>query len=136
MIEEVLFLTAAFGVILIILLKFFVLKPDNKWKNEILKKLSKLNLKADSSDLMVLSAVIIEADKLLDHSLKKSGVKGETLGEKLKNSEKLFEYSQYNRIWAAHKLRNRIAHETGSVSAEDLKKAYRELKSAIEKLTR
>lgn len=54
---------------------------------------------------------ILSADKLLDKALKESGVAGETMGERLKHSDKLFQ--DINGVWAAHKLRNRIAHEVG-----------------------
>lgn len=51
---------------------------------------------------------ILKADKLLDHTLKKAGFTG-TLGEKMKKAQSVFRDN--NGIWAAHKLRNRIAHE-------------------------
>lgn len=52
--------------------------------------------------------IIFEADKLIDYALTKMGKKG-TLGEKLKAHGALF--SDLNGLWAAHKLRNKIAHE-------------------------
>jgi hypothetical protein len=52
---------------------------------------------------------VSEADKLLDYALKHSGVRGETMGERLKNSRSRF--SSIDTIWTAHKLRNALAHE-------------------------
>ena len=52
---------------------------------------------------------IIDADKLLDQALRQHGAKGETLGDRLRDREKLF--SKYNDLWSAHKLRNRLVHE-------------------------
>ncbi len=49
---------------------------------------------------------IIQADKLLDQALKERGFAGETMGDRLKSSH------AGDKIWAAHKIRNRIAHET------------------------
>lgn len=49
---------------------------------------------------------IIQADKLLDQALKQRGFAGETMGDRLKSSH------AGDKIWAAHKIRNRIAHET------------------------
>ena len=49
---------------------------------------------------------IIQADKLLDRALKERGFSGETMGERLKSSH------AGDKIWAAHKVRNRIAHES------------------------
>ncbi len=57
-------------------------------------------------------SAIMEADKLLDYALRERGARGETLGERLKNSEKLFNGREsYQAAWDAHKERNRIAHE-------------------------
>jgi hypothetical protein len=52
---------------------------------------------------------VSEADKLLDYALKNSGVRGQTMGERLKNSDSRF--SNINAIWGAHKVRNALAHE-------------------------
>lgn len=54
---------------------------------------------------------ILSADKLLDKALKESGVAGDTMGERLKRSGKLLQ--DIDKVWTAHKLRNRIAHEVG-----------------------
>ncbi len=51
---------------------------------------------------------ILEADKLLDYALSKMGYKG-SLGAKLKKAPSLF--SNINDVWAAHKVRNNIAHK-------------------------
>jgi len=52
---------------------------------------------------------LLEADKLLDHALYQLGYRG-NLGTKLKKSSALFG-SSINRVWAAHKVRNNIAHQ-------------------------
>ena len=54
--------------------------------------------------------VVLNADKLLDQALRDRGLKGETMGERMKNAASMF--SNRNNIWSAHKLRNQIAHET------------------------
>lgn len=53
---------------------------------------------------------LIEADKLLDDALKKSGYRGKTMGERLVSASRAF--SNKDSTWAAHKLRNRVVHET------------------------
>lgn len=53
---------------------------------------------------------ILEADKLLDHALKESGIAGKTMGERMKTFNS--RWSNANNAWNAHKLRNRIAHES------------------------
>ena len=57
--------------------------------------------------------VILNADKLLDQALKQRGFKGDTMGERMKSART--SWSNANDIWTAHKLRNRIAHETDVV---------------------
>lgn len=52
---------------------------------------------------------ILSADKLLDRALMQSGVKGNTMGERLKNCGKSI--NNIDSVWAAHKIRNKIAHE-------------------------
>lgn len=59
-------------------------------------------------------SAIIDADKLLDFVLEKMGYQG-SLGEKLKQSKDQFiednDYSIYNDIWEAHKVRNKTVHK-------------------------
>lgn len=52
---------------------------------------------------------IINADKLLDGALKKRNFKGETMGERLVSSKNIL--SKRQRVWEAHKLRNRLVHD-------------------------
>lgn len=83
---------------------FFLGKEDG---SEISKELRRLK------SLPNTTSTLIEYDKLLDHILKTRKVSGETLGERLKNSRTLFSRAEYNDIWEAHKLRNRVVHEVG-----------------------
>ncbi|MFC1647643.1 hypothetical protein ACFL10_01460 [Patescibacteria group bacterium] len=53
---------------------------------------------------------ILDADKLLAHTLKARGIEG-SVGEQLKAAPSLF--SNLNDVWGAHKVRNQIAHEIG-----------------------
>lgn len=62
-----------------------------------------------------LRGAIAEADKLLDHALRQSGIPGDTMGERLKAARSRFaqDRSTYDAVWRAHKLRNALAHEVG-----------------------
>ena len=62
---------------------------------------------------------IMDADKLLDHALHLFGYRG-SLGSKLKKSDRLFK--KINKLWAAHKIRNNIAHQ---INYEVDEKTYR-----------
>lgn len=76
---------------------------------------------------------ILSADKLLDRALRESGVPGETMGDRLKHSDKLLQ--DINGVWAAHKLRNRIAHEVGgSVNKVVAKRMLTIYKNALKDL--
>ena len=55
---------------------------------------------------------VIEADKLLDKALKESGFRGQTMGERLVEAGPSL--SGKDAVWEAHKLRNRLVHETGA----------------------
>lgn len=66
------------------------------------------SLKKDSPDSA--NMAIVKADKLLDQALIELGIPGDSLGERLKKLRGRF--SDENSLWAAHKMRNRIAHET------------------------
>ena len=67
---------------------------------------------------------IFEADKLLDFVFQASRLRGETFADRLKSGEKLFR--NYQDVWTAHKLRNKLAHEF------DFQHSPREAKSAID----
>ena len=58
-----------------------------------------------------LKVAVIEADNLLDEALRLAGYRGANLGERLKKITSA-ELPLINEIWEAHKLRNRMAHET------------------------
>lgn len=76
---------------------------------------------------------VLNADKLLDQALRDLGVKGKTMGERLKNSVSM--YSDRNGIWTAHKLRNVIAHEPGVVvSYQQARQALAHFRQALKDL--
>lgn len=78
---------------------------------------------------------IMEADKLVDLVLK-SKTNGETMGERLKNAKHLFTEETYNKLWTAHKIRNKVAHEAdfeglssdAILATRNFEKALKELK--------
>lgn len=82
------------------------------------------------SDQRACQFAIIEADKMLDIAMKESGVKGETMGERLKiTGDKL---SDKNAVWSAHKLRNQIVHESDvTISYDNTRRALASFKKAL-----
>jgi len=83
-----------------------------------------------------LKSAIMEADKLVDYTLKAKGVSGNTMGERMKNARNKFgNYDDYNNLWFAHKVRNNIAHETmHDLSFAEAKKAMEYFKKALKEL--
>lgn len=147
------------GIILgIILLILNATQDKSPWKTKIKASLYKLDELEKSKDINVLKAILIEADKLLDFALENNGIKGENLGEKLKNAKEFFigkdlvkgkkvsqnEWEQhqrkknhYEKIWEAHKLRNEIAHNINSdPSIKEIKSSINHLRKTILQLTK
>jgi hypothetical protein len=76
---------------------------------------------------------VLNADKLVEQAMREKGMKGQTMGEKLKNSPKSF--SDINGLWNAHKLRNRIAHEPNiEVKYEETRAALMQFRKALKDL--
>lgn len=66
---------------------------------------------------------IVHADKLLDEALKGLGYNGEKMAERLIAAKKYLKHR--DQIWDAHKLRNKIVHETAFEPSE------KEVKTAL-----
>lgn len=76
------------------------------------------------------SLTVLNADKLLDQALKERGVKGETMGERMKTAKDT--WTNANSVWTAHKLRNQIAHESDvQVNYDDARRALAAFKQAL-----
>lgn len=76
---------------------------------------------------------VLNADKLLDKALRDSGFKGETMGERMKSAHKT--WSDANAVWAAHKLRNRLAHEHDArISYDEARRALYSFKQGLKDL--
>lgn len=74
--------------------------------------------------------LVIEADKLVDRALRERGFRGATMGERMKSAQTTWKNA--NAVWAAHKLRNRVAHETNvEVSYELASRAMVAYKQAL-----
>jgi len=76
---------------------------------------------------------IIDADKLVDEALKKSRVKGKTMGERLVTAQRSL--SDNDGIWYAHKLRNKLVHEQyDKLRERDVKDALIGFRQALKDL--
>lgn len=93
----------------------------------------KITQVVNKNDQSSLHLAILNADKLLDKALRELGIKGQTMGERLKSADKMWSNSKH--VWTAHKLRNRIAHETDvRLSNEITSRALSAFKQALKDL--
>jgi hypothetical protein len=73
---------------------------------------------------------VLNADKLLDQALRERGIKGDTMGARMKTAQST--WSNANAVWTAHKLRNQIAHEPDvTIRYEDARHALSSFKQAL-----
>lgn len=93
----------------------------------------KIEQKLKKDDVSSYHLCVLNGDKLVDRALKERGIKGATMGERMKNNKDA--WTSRNAIWEAHKLRNRIAHESDvSVSYDDARRALMGFKQALKDL--
>lgn len=87
-----------------------ILKKDTARKRSVKgwKNIQKHFFSGTDSELKV---AIIEADNLLDEALRTLGFKAMNLGERLKMLT-TDELENLDEVWEAHRLRNKIAHES------------------------
>lgn len=124
-------LLAVVGVVLIVFLKP---KKTGVSDTDFKKMWQRVKDLINSGDEHKATQAVMEADKLMDLVLKKK-VSGDDMGGRLRNAKGLFSADGYNRVWEAHKLRNRLAHEVGvevplqraRSAVSDFAKGFREL---------
>lgn len=76
---------------------------------------------------------VIDADKLLDEALIKSGYRGKTMGERMVSAQRAL--SNNDSAWFAHKLRNRLVHEPGvRLRQNDAKNALAGIRQGLKDL--
>jgi hypothetical protein len=96
---------------------------QGKW--ETLQKLLK--------DKATWPLAVIDADKLLDEALKARRFRGKTMGERLVSAQR--EIRNNDDVWFAHKLRNRLVHESNVKLTEKMvKEALLGLRAALKDL--
>ncbi|MFZ1249898.1 MAG: hypothetical protein WAR37_00390 [Candidatus Microsaccharimonas sp.] len=99
-----------FGGLLFVVISLSKNSPRNldqdKYRSRWMTIESKLKRDEESSHTLC----VLEADKLLDQALRERGYSGNTMAERMKQCQG--KWTNGNGVWAAHKLRNRLAHET------------------------
>lgn len=111
-------LTVLIFIIIIVFYIFYVTRPIKEFKTES-RGINQNSVKERWAEIESMMAqggpanfrqAIVEADKLVDAVLR-GKVSGETMGERLKNARGLFGKVTYDRLWTAHKIRNKVVHE-------------------------
>jgi hypothetical protein len=104
-------------IIIIIVLAVVILVLLSLVNRVNVKGIDKVHFKNEWDDVVLLSKdpqsnpmSVINADKLLDEALKCLGYGGNTMAERLISAK--HQLKSKDSVWNAHKLRNRLVHET------------------------
>jgi len=110
--------------------KFGVSKKglDTEERNYITAKRLEIEKNLSSNNELELKHAVLEADKLVDYTMKQKGYSGETFADRLRSAEDSIPRNIYNDVWEGHKVRNKIAHEP------DFRPANFECQNATKKL--
>lgn len=88
-----------------------VLMKHNTPKRRTVKVWQKVQRHLFQGDDNSLKLALLEADKILDDTLRLAGFRGENLGDRLKKLDES-RLPNLDQVWEAHKLRNRLVHES------------------------
>jgi len=72
----------------------------------------KISERAKLQDVQTLVLCIIEADSLADEALRRLGLRGDHMADRLEKLSPL-EVRSLNRLWQAHRVRNDLVHSPG-----------------------
>jgi len=115
--SEIIFYAAL--IILIVIILYFLYRkiikafkaPDlyGLNKEQIKKRWQAIELLINKGNEMSYKLAVMEADKLLDFTLKAMAMPGKDMGERLKAAG--YKYPDIRQVWFAHKIRNQLVHE-------------------------
>lgn len=127
-----LILIATFGVIVLAGIGFFGRKIPHKLdQGYFQQKWTELLARVKTQDGMALA--VIDADKILDEALRKRNFRGKTTGERLVAAQ--HSLSDNDSVWFAHKLRNRLVHESNvRLRKREVQNALAGFKKALQDL--
>ncbi|MBI4709470.1 MAG: hypothetical protein HY764_04710 [Candidatus Portnoybacteria bacterium] len=98
------------------------------------KEWQKVNSRLEKGDEANLKLAIIEADNMLDEVLKRMGLEGKDMGERLEKMTKQ-QLGFLDEVWSAHRLRNLIVHQSDVViSKEQAEEAIGSFEKALKEL--
>ncbi len=110
---ELIFFLAAILIVGALLFAIITMTKGGKTQLDVDKYRSKwleIEQQLSRDDISSHQLCVLNADKLLDQALRERGFQGATMGDRMK----VVKWSHANAVWASHKLRNQIAHESDS----------------------
>lgn len=101
-----------------------ILRTKHGSHSRIQKQWTKITTRLEEPTEAEWKMAVIEADMLVDDVLRRMEYPGATMGDRLKSITK-DQISTLDRVWEAHKLRNRIVHDP------DVRILHRDARAAI-----
>jgi len=111
-------------------------KERQKSVSRMLNSLEALKAGASSDDLARRRDTVIKLDNILSKALQYRLGNTKLCGDNLKLINKRFKRTEYDRLWEAHKLRNRIVHDDLDVSENEAEEAYKIYNMSIHRILR
>ncbi len=109
-------------------------KERQKSISRMLNSLEALKAGASSDDLARRRDTVIKLDNILSKALQYRLSNTKLCGDNLKLINKRFKRAEYDRLWEAHKLRNRIVHDDLDVSENEAEEAYKIYNMSIHRI--
>lgn len=109
-------------------------KERQKSISRMLNSLEALKAGASSDDLARRRDTVIKLDNILSKALQYRLGNTKLCGDNLKLINKRFKRTEYDRLWEAHKLRNRIVHDDLDVTESEAEEAYKIYNMSIHRI--
>lgn len=109
-------------------------KERQKSISRMLNSLEALKAGASSDDLARRRDTVIKLDNILSKALQYRLGNTKLCGDNLKLINKRFKRTEYDKLWEAHKLRNRIVHDDLDVTESEAEEAYKIYNMSIHRI--
>jgi hypothetical protein len=109
-------------------------KEKQKSISRMLNSLEALKAGAYSDDLARRRDTMIKLDNILTKALQYRLSNTSSCGDNLKLINKRFKRAEYDKLWEAHKLRNRIVHDDLDVTENETQDAYKVYNMSIHRI--
>jgi tRNA A37 N6-isopentenylltransferase MiaA len=121
---------AVAGVVLLALLNLIGRNQPGLDRAYYMDAWQKIHIKSQAEETWALA--VIDADKLLDHALRKKNFSGQTMAERMVSAKDVFSRRQL--VWESHKYRNQLVHEEVKINDKKTQAALAGFRSALRDL--